>query len=98
MLKPSNTIPILLKSLPLKERSTSIGLVFDSSEETQFSNILLVAVFTFALKTTNVIGVETVIEAGLFNADTLKIFGAVCIIYGLFRMYRGYKKKYFRDK
>ena len=33
-----------------------------------------------------------------FNADTLKIFGAVCVIYGLFRIYRGYKKKYFRDK
>jgi hypothetical protein len=41
-----------------------------------------------------------------FNADlaekydtgAFKIFGAVCIIYGLFRVYRGYKKKYFRDR
>ena len=33
-----------------------------------------------------------------FNANTLKIFGVVCIIYGLFRIYRGYKKNYLRDK
>lgn len=41
-----------------------------------------------------------------FNTDlaekygdvTFKIFGAVCIIYGLFRIYRGYKQKYFRDR
>lgn len=41
-----------------------------------------------------------------FNADlaakyddtTFKIFGGVCIIYGLFRIYRGYKKNYFRDR
>lgn len=41
-----------------------------------------------------------------FNADlaekyddsTFKVFGAVCIIYGLFRIYRGYKKKYLRDR
>jgi hypothetical protein len=33
-----------------------------------------------------------------FDANTFKIFGTVCIIYGLFRIYRGYKKKYFRDR
>lgn len=41
-----------------------------------------------------------------FNADlaakyddiTFKIFGAICILYGSFRIYRGYKKKYFRDR
>ena len=41
-----------------------------------------------------------------FNADlaerygdnTFKAFGGVCIIYGLFRIYRGYKKNYFRDR
>lgn len=27
----------------------------------------------------------------------MKIFGGICIIYGLFRIYRGYKKNYFRD-
>jgi len=25
-----------------------------------------------------------------------KIFGAVCLLYGAWRIYRGYKKKYFR--
>jgi amino acid transporter len=33
-----------------------------------------------------------------YDASTFKIFGAVCIVYGLFRIYRGYKKKYFRDR
>lgn len=33
-----------------------------------------------------------------YGDGTFKIFGAVCIIYGLFRIYRGYKQKYFRDR
>jgi hypothetical protein len=33
-----------------------------------------------------------------YDPNTFKIFGAVCIIYGLFRVYRGFKKKYFRDR
>ena len=28
--------------------------------------------------------------------DTDKIFGAICIVYGCWRIYRGYKKNYFR--
>lgn len=32
-----------------------------------------------------------------FTPDALdKIFGAICIVYGVWRIYRGYKKKYFR--
>ena len=32
-----------------------------------------------------------------FPPDGLdKLFGAICIIYGAWRIYRGYKKKYFR--
>lgn len=33
-----------------------------------------------------------------YDDITFKIFGGICIIYGLFRVYRGYKKKYFRDR
>ncbi len=33
-----------------------------------------------------------------FDDPAMKIFGGVCIIYGLFRMYRGYKKNYFRER
>jgi len=33
-----------------------------------------------------------------FGATGLQIFGGLCIIYGLFRMYRGYKKNYLRDR
>lgn len=28
----------------------------------------------------------------------MKGFGVVCIVYGLFRLYRGYKKNYFSDQ
>jgi hypothetical protein len=33
-----------------------------------------------------------------FEDPAMKAFGGVCIIYGLFRMYRGYKKNYFRER
>jgi len=33
-----------------------------------------------------------------YDANTFKIFGTVCFIYGSFRIYRGYKKKYLREK
>ena len=33
-----------------------------------------------------------------YDSTLFKIFGAVCIVYGLFRIYRGIKKNYLRDK
>lgn len=33
-----------------------------------------------------------------YDSTAFKIFGAVCIVYGLFRVYRGYKKNYLREK
>jgi len=33
-----------------------------------------------------------------YDSTAFKIFGAVCIVYGLFRIYRGFKKKYLRDR
>jgi hypothetical protein len=33
-----------------------------------------------------------------FGDSTTKIFGGVCIVYGLFRVYRGYKKNYLRER
>lgn len=33
-----------------------------------------------------------------YDDNAIKIFGVVCIIYGLFRIYRGYKKQYFRER
>ncbi len=32
-----------------------------------------------------------------YDAQLIKMFGIVCWIYGLFRIYRGYKKNYFRE-
>jgi hypothetical protein len=37
---------------------------------------------------------NTGLEARL-DDPVMKGFGAVCIVYGLFRIYRGYKKNYF---
>lgn len=33
-----------------------------------------------------------------YDDITMKVFGAVCIFYGAFRIYRGVKKNYLRDK
>ena len=32
-----------------------------------------------------------------YDPTMIKIFGIICIIYGIFRIYRGYKKNYFRE-
>ena len=34
--------------------------------------------------------------AGKYDSGMFKVFGVVCVIYGLFRIYRGYKKNYFQ--
>lgn len=36
--------------------------------------------------------------AAQYDSTLFKIFGVVCVIYGLFRIYRGFRKKYFRDR
>ncbi|MCX6314851.1 MAG: hypothetical protein NTX08_08985 [Sphingobacteriales bacterium] len=36
--------------------------------------------------------------ASRFDDPMIKVFGGVCVVYGLFRMYRGYKKNYLRDR
>jgi hypothetical protein len=33
-----------------------------------------------------------------FDPTAIKIFGGICVFYGLFRIYRGYKKKYLRER
>ncbi|MEO7523847.1 MAG: hypothetical protein ABIT58_07115 [Ferruginibacter sp.] len=40
---------------------------------------------------------NTGIEAR-FDDLTMYTFGGICVIYGLFRVYRGYKKKYLRER
>ncbi len=36
--------------------------------------------------------------AARFDDPMIKAFGGICIVYGLFRVYRGYKKNYLRDR
>lgn len=36
--------------------------------------------------------------AARYDSTAFKVFGAVCMVYGSFRIYRGYKKKYLRDR
>jgi len=33
-----------------------------------------------------------------FDDPTFKMLGAVCVIYGIFRIYRGIKKNYYRER
>ncbi|MBC7535398.1 MAG: hypothetical protein H7258_06865 [Ferruginibacter sp.] len=33
-----------------------------------------------------------------FDDATMKAFGAICIFYGSFRIYRGYKKNYLKER
>jgi hypothetical protein len=40
---------------------------------------------------------NTVLSAR-YDDPTMKVFGGVCIIYGIFRMYRGYKKNYLKER
>lgn len=31
-----------------------------------------------------------------FDDPVMRVFGGICVLYGLFRIYRGYKKNYYR--
>jgi hypothetical protein len=33
-----------------------------------------------------------------YDSTTLGTFGAICFLYGLFRIYRGYKKNYLKER
>jgi hypothetical protein len=33
-----------------------------------------------------------------YDDSTLKVFGSICLLYGLFRVYRGYKKNYLKER
>jgi hypothetical protein len=33
-----------------------------------------------------------------YDESTLIVFGAICLLYGLFRIYRGYKKNYLKER
>ncbi len=33
-----------------------------------------------------------------FDDPSMKAFGCICFIYGLFRVYRGYKKNYMKER
>lgn len=33
-----------------------------------------------------------------YDPTMIKIFGILCVIYGIFRVYRGYNKNYFRER
>lgn len=43
-------------------------------------------------------GQSTARYVNQYDPVLIKIFAALCWIYGLFRLYRGYKKNYLRDR
>ena len=56
--------------------------------------ILLIIAFIFLFPTEKI--AEYLSQKG-YRPDTLRMFGILCSIYGIFRIYRGYKKNYFRE-
>ena len=36
-------------------------------------------------------------KIAMYDDVAIKLLGIICIIYGLFRVFRGYKKNYFRE-
>jgi len=36
--------------------------------------------------------------AARYDDSVMKVFGGICIIYGIFRVYRGYKKNYLKER
>jgi hypothetical protein len=36
--------------------------------------------------------------AARYDDSVMKVFGGVCIIYGIFRIYRSYKKNYLKER
>ena len=49
-------------------------------------------VFLIFIKKFNT-GIET-----RYDDSTLKDFGSICLLYGFFRIYRGYKKNYLKER
>jgi hypothetical protein len=35
---------------------------------------------------------------GRYDSSTMKMFAVICWVYGLFRLFRGYSKNYFKDR
>lgn len=36
--------------------------------------------------------------AARYDDSVMKVFGGVCIVYGIFRIYRGFKKNYLKER
>ncbi len=76
---------------PLNEREK--GIVRMRSLTNYVMGIFLIGAgifFMFPLKST-----QQYIDQ--YDPLVIKIFAAICFIYGAFRIYRGYKKNYFRS-
>lgn len=76
---------------PLTERERSI--IRMRSISNYVMGLILIAAgffFMFPVKSTSSF-------LGLYDPMLIKTFAVLCWIYGLFRIYRGYKKNYFRN-
>ncbi len=76
---------------PLNDREKNI--VNMRSISNYVMGVLLLLAGLFFLVPLN----KTKVYVQQYDPTIITIFGIVCIIYGLFRMYRGYKKNYFRE-
>ena len=75
-----------------KKRRKQVNLMRSMMDYTMGLIILLIGVFFFFLRDKNIS-----VNQYLGKPDVLdKVLGVMCLLYGTWRIYRGYKKNYFR--
>ncbi|HUM97839.1 MAG TPA: hypothetical protein PK275_08270 [Chitinophagaceae bacterium] len=75
-----------------KKRKKQVNLMRSMMDYTMGLIIIIIGVFFFFLRTK-----EISVNQYLGKPDMLdKVLGAMCLLYGAWRIYRGYQKKYFR--
>ena len=76
-----------------RKRERSVTRMRSISNYVMGALLLIIAVI-FIFPTPKI--AEYLSERG-YTTDTLRMFGILCSVYGIFRIYRGYKKNYFRE-
>jgi uncharacterized RmlC-like cupin family protein len=76
---------------PLSEREKGIVRIKSISNYTMGAVLICAGMFFFFPTA------KTEAFLNKYDSTLMKMMGIICWIYGAFRMYRGYKKNYFRE-
>ena len=75
-----------------RKRKKQVNLMRSMMDYTMGLIIILIGVFFFFLRTKDIS-----VNQYLGKPDTLdKVLGVMCLLYGSWRIYRGYQKEYFK--